>query len=1295
MNFLRTYARVPALACSLFSCCLPAAAITVTNGNDSGGGSLRQAIVDAASGDTIDFAPGVNTITITTGQMAINDKNLTIDGGGSVTIDGSAATSRCFVFNDSTNTSDPDYIWVVNGLTFDGFVNPPGTGGVIRVGNEDDYSLTVSNCSFTNNSSGSWGGVIGLDNGRNWNMTVSNCTFDSNTITGDRHGVAIFAQSDTAPYGTVTVTDSTFSNNTTQGHGGAIFCQQAALNVSGSSFDNNSTTVNDRHGGAIQLNTPLGTTQSAILTDCTFTNNAAQSHGGAIFCLRYDLTMIRCTLDGNDSQRSDRNGGGLYLEAATASPKTATLTDCTLSNNTSGRHGGGIMNIAYTAIMSGCTFTDNSAGSLFADCDGGHIFFLRDRTVRSTISDCSFIGGSARRGGGIRFGNHFLGDFTDCTFVGNKADNGDGGGGAVNSSSAHAGALITDVTFTDCVFSANRSDETGGGPGGGAIYARGTGMSFDGCTFSGNTAANEEGGAFNIAINGGMPALVEVNDSRFVNNSAEYGGAIMLHASGSELTLQDCEFDSNASTLDDGNGGGAIHTVHNLTDPSFLTIDGCNFHDNTAIRNGGAIILRCSYEITNTDFTDNVAGKGSETFSGGGAIRSQGDNSNPVYTDSLFENCTFTRNLARQASDQRQTQNAPDGGAFYLNEHHLTLRKCTFTDNEADDQGGAIVMYQTGGNLILEDCTFTGNVANWGGALNIRSVASISRSTFDSNTTYTLGISSAHGGALASLWGNANVNVQNSTFTGNTAEDQGGAIAQFGNGSIKIYNSTIASNQTLSTSAGGMRADGAGTTELYSCIIANNDDSNDGADEDLDNTFDRVENCLIRDPNGHTRTIDLNNILSVDPLLGPLQDNGGFTHTMEIGQASPAIDVGSNVLALTSDQRGAPFPRDIDHVATGGFGPDIGAVELAADDILDFTVSSSPNITLRLSESGNNYEIVSDASGTVIASQTVATTNSLDLNGSGVGNTLTVDFSNGDPLTAAGGTDWDGGVDVTSDGVIVTGGSHTVVTYTALGATNGTIDYDGSTMSYTGLEPIVDNGSASTRVFTVNLAGSHSIDISSPSAGNTTIAGPTFENVTFANPTSSLTINTDDPATPANNGDNTVTMNRAAAANLFGLTVNLTAQDGGDDTITFDAQNGWAVDNNPTGDTGTISGHLFTINYSSFSTKTLNFVDATLVPTLTQWGIIILFLLIGSVGMIQIARQNGSDIASLPLDQSLFSLWAGRCAIALLAFWIGCILFLGHIPLSDLIGGVLCLPALAYFLHLVQLLTPQLAFKGK
>ena len=57
-----------------------AATITVINTNDSGPGSLRQALVDANDGDTIDFA-GTGTIGLTSGELLVN-KVLTISGPG-------------------------------------------------------------------------------------------------------------------------------------------------------------------------------------------------------------------------------------------------------------------------------------------------------------------------------------------------------------------------------------------------------------------------------------------------------------------------------------------------------------------------------------------------------------------------------------------------------------------------------------------------------------------------------------------------------------------------------------------------------------------------------------------------------------------------------------------------------------------------------------------------------------------------------------------------------------------------------------------------------------------------------------------------------------------------------------------------------------------------------------------------------------------------------------------------------------------------------------------------------------
>src|SRR6476659_6284742 len=49
----------------------PATTITVTNGNDSGPGSLRQALAQANDGDTINFDPSVNIVTLTTAELVI------------------------------------------------------------------------------------------------------------------------------------------------------------------------------------------------------------------------------------------------------------------------------------------------------------------------------------------------------------------------------------------------------------------------------------------------------------------------------------------------------------------------------------------------------------------------------------------------------------------------------------------------------------------------------------------------------------------------------------------------------------------------------------------------------------------------------------------------------------------------------------------------------------------------------------------------------------------------------------------------------------------------------------------------------------------------------------------------------------------------------------------------------------------------------------------------------------------------------------------------------------------------
>src|SRR5215467_9112760 len=79
-----------------------AATITVTNTNDSGPGSLRQALVAAHDGDTITFAVTGNVV-LTGGGLPVN-KNVTILGPGAdqLTIDGNQTVLVFGVFPDKS-----------------------------------------------------------------------------------------------------------------------------------------------------------------------------------------------------------------------------------------------------------------------------------------------------------------------------------------------------------------------------------------------------------------------------------------------------------------------------------------------------------------------------------------------------------------------------------------------------------------------------------------------------------------------------------------------------------------------------------------------------------------------------------------------------------------------------------------------------------------------------------------------------------------------------------------------------------------------------------------------------------------------------------------------------------------------------------------------------------------------------------------------------------------------------------------------------------------------------------------
>ena len=189
----------------------------VTNGNDSGAGSLREAIALACAGSTITFAIGVNLITLTSGELGIT-KNLTIQGpeGNTVAISGNNASRVLNIFQAGTVTLNN--LAVTNGRADNG-------GGIAINGT----TVNINNSSVANNTATGIGGGIFNANGT-LNITASAIYGNTGSQGG---GIA-----NGGTPSVLNVTNSTISGNTSTGNGGGIFTN-AQVTVRNSTITNN------------------------------------------------------------------------------------------------------------------------------------------------------------------------------------------------------------------------------------------------------------------------------------------------------------------------------------------------------------------------------------------------------------------------------------------------------------------------------------------------------------------------------------------------------------------------------------------------------------------------------------------------------------------------------------------------------------------------------------------------------------------------------------------------------------------------------------------------------------------------------------------------------------------------------------------------------------------------------------------------------------------------------------------------------------------------------------------------
>jgi hypothetical protein len=370
-------------------------------------------------------------------------------------------------------------------------------------------------------------------------------------------------------------------------------------------------------------------------------------------------------------------------------------------------------------------------------------------------------------------------------------------------------------------------------------------------TISGNHASRvfDVAGGTTVSLSG-----LTISNGRATNQGQgySYGGGIY---NAGTLTVSDSTLSGNEVTF--VGAGGGIYNAGTLTvSNSALASNGIHLPHSVAAERGGGIDNMGTLTVSNSTFSGNQA---------------------------LF-------------------------GAGISNGGTLTVSTSTFSGNEINatdygflgppDLGGGGIYNGSTGTATVSTSTFSGNFGDFfptkGGGIYNAGAMTLSISTVAGNTV------GGGGGGIANA---GTLTVTNSTLFGNTAGRGAGIFCANSSSVTSVGNSTISGNRaTLSgPGAGGIGNGFGGTLNVRNTIVAGN--SAVGGNLDLYGALASSGYNLIGNTQGGSG-FAATDLLNVDPLLGPLQDNGGPTWTMALLPGSPALSAGDPAQLGVADQRG-------------------------------------------------------------------------------------------------------------------------------------------------------------------------------------------------------------------------------------------------------------------------------------------------------------------------------------------------------------------------------------------------------
>lgn len=353
---------------------------------------------------------------------------------------------------------------------------------------------------------GNGGGICAV--GKKSDVTLDGVTVTGNKATYSKKGTGAGIE---AQGGSLTVKDSTISNNEAQGNGGGIFSAEGnVLDVSGSTIQGNKAD----NGGGIHMGEARDTSKTpskATITDTKILENEAigSGEGGGVYVggPRADATLKGCTVANN---KSVSTGGGIAAKLG-----TVTLDDTTVENNQA-VNGGGLFHLGIAVpgsltLQNGSIIRNNTASSM-----GGGLFLWGNVGLKSENSEIS--GNKALYGAGIA-ASQYTANFASpkLELVDTKV-NSNGDANTVMGGGLYAAqGVVLNAKNTKFLDNTAKS-------GGGILLWSNSSADLNNSEVSGNKATGDGGGVY---IWDSTCSLTASNGTVFRENSASNGGGIL------------------------------------------------------------------------------------------------------------------------------------------------------------------------------------------------------------------------------------------------------------------------------------------------------------------------------------------------------------------------------------------------------------------------------------------------------------------------------------------------------------------------------------------------------------------------------------------------------------------------------------------------------------------------------------------------------------------------------------------------------------------------------------------------